>query len=122
MSLIRIVYYSERNPKVGLDMRRLLDACERNNKRDGIGGFLHYNGSYFLQVLEGDSGVVRACYKRIEIDDTHKNLVLIGAEEIETRKFDGWTMDLNAGAANPSKETFLENFAASKVDAAVLQP
>ena len=40
MSLIRIVYYSERNPKVGLDMRRLLDACERNNKRDGIGGFL----------------------------------------------------------------------------------
>ena len=120
MSVIRIVYYSERDAKIGLDMRRLIEACERNNKRDGIGGFLHYNGVYFLQVLEGERGVVRACYERIMADPTHMNLVLIGAEQIDDRKFKDWTMGVNAGVTNPSKETFLANFAASKVDPSIM--
>jgi Sensors of blue-light using FAD len=120
MSMIRIVYYSERTPSVGIDMRRLLDTCERNNVRDGIGGFLHYNGVYFLQVLEGERDVVRACYQRISADGAHTNLVLIGAEEIAARKFESWTMGLGAGLGNPTKETFLANFAASKVDPAVM--
>jgi Sensors of blue-light using FAD len=120
MPLIRIVYYSERNPAVGLDMRRLLDCCERNNPRDNIGGFLHYNGTYFLQVLEGDRDFVRALYRRIEIDRAHMNLVLIGAETVTERKFEHWTMGLNAGVANPTRETFMANFAASSVDPALL--
>ena len=120
MPLIRIVYYSERNPKVGLDMKRLIDACERNNPRDHIGGFLHYNGVYFLQVLEGEQDVVRACYARIKADETHNNLVLIGAETVTDRKFADWTMGVNAGVANPSKDTFLENFASSTVDLGLL--
>jgi hypothetical protein len=120
MSVIRIVYYSERDPKIGLDMRRLIDSCERNNLRDGIGGFLHYNGVYFLQVLEGERGAVRACYNRIAADPAHMNMVLIGAEAVSERKFESWTMGVNAGVTNPTKETFLANFAASKVDPAVL--
>ena len=120
MSLIRIVYYSERNPTNGLDMKRLIDACERNNPRDGISGFLHYNGVYFLQVLEGDQLRVRDCYERIRADETHKNLVLIGAERISERKFAEWTIDVNAGVSNPSKEVFLEKFASSTIDPALL--
>ena len=120
MSLIRIVYYSERNPSAGLDMRRLLDACERNNPRDGIGGFLHYNGFYFLQVLEGERALVRACYDRILVDIAHINIVLIGAEAITTRKFEQWTMSLEPGRESPSKETFLSNFAASTIDPGLL--
>ena len=118
--LIRIVYYSERNNKVGLDMRRLLDTCDRNNKRDGISGFLHYNGTYFLQVLEGTKDLVRACYARIHADETHHNMVLIGAEPISARKFDVWAMELNSGVSHPSREVFLENFAASTVDHALI--
>jgi hypothetical protein len=116
MSLIRIVYYSERNSAVGLDMKWLLEACQRNNARDGIGGFLHYNGTYFLQVLEGEGDVVQKCYGRILADRTHTNLVLIGAETVTERKFEGWSMGLDAGAGSPSKETFIKNFAASTVD------
>lgn len=120
MSLIRIVYYSERDAMVGLDMRRLIDACERNNARDGISGFLHYNGVYFLQVLEGEPSVIRSLYQRIHADEAHKNLVLIGAEEIEERKFEGWSLDVDPGVSKPSKEKFLANFATSKVEPAVL--
>ena len=120
MPLIRIVYYSERTASVGLDMKRLIDACERNNPRDDIGGFLHYNGVYFLQVLEGEQTAVRACYDRIKIDPTHTNLVLIGAETVTERKFADWSMGVNAGVANPSKATFLENFASSTIDIELL--
>jgi hypothetical protein len=120
--LIRIVYYSERNTKVGLDMKRMRDSCERNNGRDGIGGFLHYNGTYFLQVLEGEREVVSACYDRIRADGSHTNLVLIGAEPITVRKFESWTMDLDSGSSKPSKETFLANFAASTVDPSLIGP
>ena len=122
MSLIRIVYYSERNPGVGLDMRRLIDACERNNPRDEISGFLHYNGIYFLQALEGERDKVRACYDRIRADSAHMNLVLIGAEDIAARKYQDWTINVNPGAQHPTKDMFLENFALSKVDPDVLAP
>jgi hypothetical protein len=120
MPLIRIVYYSERNPAVGLDMKRLIDACERNNTRDDIGGFLHYNGLYFLQVLEGEHDLVRACYARIKEDKTHNNMVLIGAETVTERKFLAWTIGVDPGVSNPSKETFIANFASSTIDPALL--
>jgi hypothetical protein len=122
MSDIRIVYYSERNEGVGIDMKRLIDACERNNARDGIGGFLHYNGTYFLQVLEGPRDLVRACYTRILADRTHRNMVLIGADTIETRKFHDWTLALDGTSGSPSKETFLANFAMDKVDPELVAP
>ena len=122
MSRIRVVYYSERELTVGLDMSRLVTQCERNNARDQIGGFLHYNGLYFLQVLEGDRDRVRACYLRILADKAHKNIVLIGAEEVSELKFADWTMSVDPGTLNPTKETFLANFASSKVDQTVLEP
>ena len=120
MAMIRIVYYSERNPAVGLDMRKLLDTCQTNNVRDKIGGFLHYNGIYFLQVLEGEQERVADCYARIAVDPAHRNLVLIGAEVVSERKFETWTMGLEPGAAHPTKDTFLANFAASTVDPAIV--
>jgi Sensors of blue-light using FAD len=119
MPMIRIVYYSERNPRVGIDMQRLRTSCERNNTRDGIGGFLHYNGHYFLQVLEGPRDLVSACYDRIKADTSHHNLVLIGAEPVDERKFETWTMQLDPGVNSPSKDTFMSNFATSVVDPTV---
>jgi hypothetical protein len=116
MGLIRIVYYSERDSRLGLDMRALLDACNRNNTRDDIGGFLHYNGHYFLQALEGEQDVIVACYRRIAADQRHMNLVLIGAEPIDTRSFGLWSMGVEAGHEYPSKEVFAANFATSRVD------
>lgn len=116
MPLIRIVYYSEREPLRGLDMRSLLATCERNNMRDEIGGFLHYNGHYFLQVLEGEADVVIGCYRRISADIHHRNLVVLGAEHIETRSFGNWKMGLEAGLQYPTKDVFKANFASSKLD------
>lgn len=118
--LIRIVYYSERDPVVGLDLKWLNETCVRNNTRDEIGGFLHYNGYYFLQVLEGDQVAVSNCYARIEASGLHRNLVLIGAERIEARTYPAWSMGLGEGMKFPTKEMFLAHFAASRVDPVVV--
>jgi Sensors of blue-light using FAD len=121
MPLIRIVYYSEPNRASGINMKSLNDSCVRNNARDSIGGFLHYNGFYFLQVLEGEQAKVITCYERIVKDPRHNNLVLIGAEHVEKPIYPEWSIGLDSGINFPTKEVFLANFAASTVDTSILQ-
>jgi Sensors of blue-light using FAD len=120
MPLIRIVYYSEPERSYGIDMKVLHETCVRNNGRDSIGGFLHYNGYYFLQVLEGERDKVSACYHRIASDPRHTNMVLIGSEVIEQLTYPSWTIGLDVGLKNPTKEVFLEHFASSKIDPAAM--
>jgi hypothetical protein len=103
-------------------MKALHDTCVRNNGRDGIGGFLHYNGFYFLQVLEGEQAKVSSCFNRISKDVHHGNLVVIGAEFIEKSTYPVWTIGLEGGMKNPSKDVFLAHFASSKVDPAAILP
>jgi Sensors of blue-light using FAD len=116
MNLTRIIYYSERNAALSLDVRQLLGTCHKNNSRDNITGFLHYNGFYFLQVLEGGRAVVSACYHRIAADPRHHNIVLINAEDVATRAFPTWAMGLHEGMNDRTREIFLRYFASSKVD------
>ena len=60
MNLTRLVYYSQRNPSLSLNMEELLGVCKRNNATMNVTGILHYNGNHFLQVLEGGRAEVSA--------------------------------------------------------------
>ena len=116
MNLTRIIYYSERNASTSLDVRQIIAASHRNNGRDNITGFLHYNGYYFLQVLEGGRAAVSACYHRISQDPRHTNIVLISAEDVRERLFPSWSMGLHEGMDKRTKEIFLRYFATEEVD------
>ncbi|MEL6622182.1 MAG: BLUF domain-containing protein [Pseudomonadota bacterium] len=116
MNLTRIIYYSERNASTSLDVRQIIAASHRNNGRDNITGFLHYNGYYFLQVLEGGRASVSACYHRISQDPRHTNIVLISAEDVRERLFPSWSMGLHEGMDKRTKEIFLRYFATEEVD------
>lgn len=116
MNLSRIIYYSERNPALALDVRQLLATCHKNNSRDNITGFLHYNGYYFLQVLEGGRAVMSSCYHRIAADPRHNNICLISAEDVTTRAFPTWSMGLHEGMDDRTKEIFIRYFASAKID------
>lgn len=122
MNLTRIIYYSERNPALALDVRQLLAACHKNNSRDNITGFLHYNGFYFLQVLEGGRAVVSSCYHRIAADARHNNIVLISAEDVTTRSFPTWSMGLHEGMDDRTKDIFIRYFATPKIDPETISP
>jgi Sensors of blue-light using FAD len=120
MNLTRIIYYSERNASAALDLRQLLTTCHTNNGRDGLTGFLHFNGFYFLQVLEGSRAAVSACYHRIAADPRHSNIVLISCSDVRERLFPSWSMGLHEGMNERTKEIFLRYFATNKVDPEII--
>jgi hypothetical protein len=116
MNLSRIIYYSERNAAVSMDIRGLLASAHRNNARDDITGFLHFNGFYFLQVLEGGRAAISSCYHRIAADNRHTNIVLISAGDVGERMFPTWSMGLHEGMNARATDIFKRYFASSKVD------
>lgn len=118
--MVRIVYHSEPSPSASIDMKSLHDDCLRNNTHDNIGGFLHYNGYHFLQVLEGEKAKVVACYERIKNDKRHTNLKLVAAQFVDVPHYHEWTIGLEGGRQFPTKDVFAANFAASIVDPTVL--
>lgn len=116
MNLSRLVYYSERNPSASLDMRALLRTCHRNNSASNITGILHYNGTFFLQVLEGGRAEVSAIYHRIAADPRHINIILIDCSEARERLFPVWSMGLHEGSDQRSKDIFMRYFASDEVN------
>lgn len=116
MNLSRLVYYSERNPSMSLDMRALIKTCHRNNAAANITGILHYNGRQFLQVLEGGRAEVSAIYHRIAADPRHINIILIDCSEARERLFPHWAMGLHEVEDEKSKDIFLRYFSTDEVN------
>lgn len=108
MPLARIMYYSTVNPAVPPDLRALLAVSHKNNLRNGITGFLFFNTTYFLQVIEGERAVVNKLYRLISTDHRHTNLVLIGASDIAERAFPAWLMGLREGMSSTTKDAFIK--------------
>ncbi len=116
MNLFRIVYYSERNHSTALDLRTLIATCHKNNTARSITGLLHFNGAYFIQVLEGARADVSDIYHRIAVDPRHINVILISATDARERIFPTWSMGLHEGVDERSREIFLRYFSKERVD------
>lgn len=116
MNLTRLVYYSQRNPSMSLNMEELLTVCKRNNAPMNVTGILHYNGNYFLQVLEGGRAEVSAIYHRIASDPRHINIILISCHDVRERIFPTWSMGLHEGMGEETKQIFLRYFPSNNVN------
>ena len=116
MNLTRLVYYSQRNPSLSLNMEELLGVCQRNNSASNVTGILHYNGHYFLQVLEGGRAEVSAIYHRIAADPRHVNIILISAQDVRERIFPTWSMGLHEGMDEETRGIFLRYFPSNTVN------
>ncbi|MGL4237586.1 BLUF domain-containing protein [Tabrizicola sp.] len=116
MNLTRLVYYSQRNPSMSLKLDELLVTCKRNNAPANVTGILHYNGNYFLQVLEGGRAEVSAIYHRIAADPRHINIILISCQDVRERIFPSWSMGLHEGMGEATRKIFLRYFPSSNVN------
>ncbi len=70
----------------------LLKQARVANAAHEITGMLLYVGGYFVQVLEGEPGLVDTVFASIGCDPRHQQLRLITRETILLRAFEGWTM------------------------------
>jgi hypothetical protein len=73
-------------------MREILSASQRNNSRDGITGFLIFDKTWFVQILEGERSQVTQTYTRIARDTRHSTATIINVRDVQDRLFPNWTM------------------------------
>lgn len=64
------------------------------NPLDGITGLLVFNGSRFLQILEGTEPAVHDLVERLRRDRRHSGLEIRTEGKIERRSFPNWSMEL----------------------------
>lgn len=75
-----------------LPLAELLGEAQRNNERAGLTGALAVHGGRFLQVVEGDPGLLDQLHQRLERDRRHRDICVLERRQIERRAFDGWSM------------------------------
>jgi hypothetical protein len=96
MPITQLTYLS--NPLAGdaealaRQLDEILTVSRRNNRRDGLTGYLVSDGAWFMQILEGDHEKVMAALVRIRFDARHSDLQVISTREIRTRSFPHWSM------------------------------
>jgi len=91
----QLVYFSRFTP-VGAGpsstIRDILRTSEAKNFVNGITGFLIFDKSSFVQVLEGDQAAVLETYERIGDDPRHADLAVIDSRRAKARDFSDWAM------------------------------
>lgn len=98
MPLTQIVYYSRHKAVASGERARLellrtvLSVSQRNNSRDGLTGFLLFDRTWFLQVLEGERARLMSTYERIQRDPRHSDVTLIALRDTKARSFPTWSM------------------------------
>ena len=92
--LVRLLYVSRAaDGKVTPELTESIMAAARAyNLANGITGVLCYGDDIFMQAIEGGRDEINALYSIITKDPRHKDVVLLDYEEIQERRFGGWTM------------------------------
>ncbi|MDQ8184856.1 BLUF domain-containing protein [Pelagicoccus sp. SDUM812002] len=93
MSLVQIAYASSAStPFAKEDLISLLTKSRIKNQSGGITGLLLYKSGNFLQILEGESRIIKETLERIEADPRHRGFLTIFKRNIEEREFPDWSM------------------------------
>jgi Sensors of blue-light using FAD len=102
--LVRLMYASRAVPAVDQEeLISILKKSKANNAKVGVTGALCFSEGIFMQVLEGGRNAVSALYHRIAADARHKDVVLLAYQEIDERRFAGWSMgQVNMSRLNPA--------------------
>ena len=102
--LVRLMYASRAAPAVDQEeLLAILKKSKANNPKSGVTGALCFSEGIFLQVLEGGRNAVSQLYNRIASDSRHRDVVLLNYDEIEERRFAGWSMgQVNMQRMNPA--------------------
>ena len=76
------------------DLSDIHREATRLNSLDGITGLLIFNGSHFLQVIEGAASAIDDLLARLRRDPRHHQLEVRDERFITDRQFPDWSMKL----------------------------
>jgi hypothetical protein len=100
------------------DLEAIHRTASQVNALEGISGLLVFNGTHFLQIIEGAPDAVADLVERLRRDPRHSALEIRDEREIEKRSFGGWSMELVrvSGSFLEAKETIRNRLPASVSD------
>ena len=90
--LVRLLYASRAVDASAPAGEAILAQSRAHNTACGVTGILCHGAGVFLQAIEGGREAVSELFGHIQKDPRHKDVVLLHYEEIEVRRFGGWTM------------------------------
>ena len=95
MELKSLTYTSlARLDLTGDDLAAIHETARRLNALDGITGLLIFNGTHFLQIIEGSPEAIDGLVERLRRDPRHHGLEIRDQHLAEERSFPDWSMEL----------------------------
>ena len=82
------------------DLEAIHRTAREQNALDGITGLLVFNGTHFLQIIEGAEDAIEDLVERLRKDPRHNGFEIRDRRQVDARSFPGWSMELvrvNAG-------------------------
>ena len=76
------------------DLENIHRSARHSNALDGITGLLIFNGTHFLQMIEGAPDAIDALVEKLRRDTRHVGLEIRHEENVVRRSFPEWSMEL----------------------------
>jgi len=90
--MLRMAYFSASLLTTAWDVTCLVEQCRLHNMLSGVTGILLHEDGTFMQILEGETKVVEAIYRKIERDPRHRYVTELYAIDTDRRLFPEWPM------------------------------
>ena len=100
------------------DLEQIHRTARELNALDGITGLLVFNGTHFLQIIEGAKDAIEDLVQRLRRDPRHSGFEVRDQHGIEGRSFPDWSMELVRVSASyfEAKETVLDRLPEAVAD------
>jgi hypothetical protein len=76
------------------DLEAIQAAARKHNATDGITGLLVFNGTHFLQTIEGSERAIDSLIERLRNDPRHTGFEIRDQRKIDARSFPHWPMEM----------------------------
>jgi FAD-dependent sensor of blue light len=76
------------------DLDDIHRSARELNGLDGITGLLVFNGTHFLQIIEGSHDAIEDLLDRLRRDPRHTGLEVRDERRVQKRSFPDWSMEL----------------------------
>lgn len=76
------------------DLEDIHRTARDQNALDGITGLLVFNGTHFLQIVEGSERAIDELIERLRKDPRHTGFEIRDRRKVEARSFPEWSMEL----------------------------
>jgi hypothetical protein len=112
MTLKSLTYTSLAELDLGsADLEAIHRTAREVNALEGITGLLIFNGTHFLQIIEGAPDAIDDLVARLRRDPRHTGFEIRDERMIDARDFPDWSMELVRVSASyfDAKETIAEH-------------